>query len=113
MDALRPRPQRRAAGGASAAHGWAGTILDDAESATDRVRVRLEAFADGRQFFGPMAFVPRGSDAEGGGEVETWDDLVAVVSALAAGGVLPSAGDPCKVLADESGELAIYWWEPA
>lgn len=78
-----------------APHGWRGVILDDASGAFDRVRVRITAYGDSRQYFGPMPFMPRGRT---GADPAT---------------LLPSAGDPCLVQADDARNLYITWWEPA
>lgn len=70
-----------------APHGWAGTILDDADTLQSHVRVRLDAFRDSRRHFGPMGFTP--------------------------GSVLPQEGDRCMVMFDERRQPAIVWWQTA
>jgi hypothetical protein len=67
---------------------WAGTILDDAATLTDLVKVRLPGVDDGRHAYGPCRWMPRDT-------------------------VFPSSGDACLVAFDDEGDPWIVCWTPA
>jgi hypothetical protein len=63
-------------------------IASGADSVSDQVDVVLDDFDDGRQVFGPCAWMPRGD-------------------------VMPTRGDPCLVVFSDYGDPWVIAWTPA